>query len=293
LNNVAGNQIIQNIVLTNESVGRQWNVAASVTKPMTKGFTFKAGYNYGEAKNVNDPGSIAAGSWNSNAIVVDPNNPQLSFSQFSPGHRYFASASYTRQYFSLGSTTIAAFFDAHTNGNTSYIFGSDANGDTAANDLIYIPRDTSEMNFVAFTAGGKTFSAADQAAAFEAYIQQDDYLKNHRGQYAERYALFYPMVKRLDLSITQDVFHNIGGRRHSGEIRLDISNFGNLLNHNWGVGQRVINNQILTSPSTDANGALTYNLQTFNGKLLTSPWQTTAGINDVYVAMISFRYMFN
>ena len=27
------------------------------------------------------------------------------------------------------------------------------------------------------------------------------------------------------------------GRRHAGQIRLDITNFGNLLNSDWGVGR--------------------------------------------------------
>jgi hypothetical protein len=296
LNNAVGNQIVQNIVLTNESVGHQWNVAASIAKQMTRGFTFRSGYTYGEAKNVNDPGSIAAGSWNSNAIVNDSNNPALSFSQFSPGHRYFLSASYSHQYFNMGATTVSAFYDAHTNGNSSYIFGSDANGDTAANDLIYIPRNTSEMNFVTFSAGGKTFTSADQAAAFEAYIQQDDYLSKHRGEYAQRYALFYPIVKRTDLSLTQDVFHSLAGHRHAGQIRLDINNFGNLLNHNWGAGQIPIQTRILTTPTADANGALSYRLATVTGttgtELISHTFQTTAGISDVYVMMLSFRYTF-
>jgi hypothetical protein len=301
LNNDPGNQVVQNIVLTNESVGRQWNVAASISKPVTHGFTFKSGYLYGEAKNVNDPGSIAAGSFTSNAIVNDPNNPSLSFSQYSPGHRFFLATSYTKQYFGFGATTVAGFFDAHTNGNSSYIFAQDANGDSAANDLIYIPRDTSEMNFVTFAAGTKTFTTADQAAAFEAYIQQDDYLRNHRGQYAERYALFYPMVKRLDLSITQDLFHNIGGRRHSGQIRLDVNNFGNLVNHDWGVGQIPIQPRILTTPAADAQGRLSYRLATVTGasgtELISHTFQTTASLSnpstaDVYVMMLSFRYTF-
>src|SRR5205823_7978022 len=103
---------------------------------------------------------------------------------------------------------------------------------------------------------------------------------------------FLPVVNRVDLSLTQDVFHSISGHRHSGQIRLDITNFGNLLNHNWGVGQRLVNTQILTSPGADAQGRLTYNLQTLNGNLITSPLQTNAGINDVYVMMLSFRYTF-
>src|SRR5205823_1630732 len=89
INNAAGNQIIENIVLQNQSIGRAWTVAASVTKPMSHGFTFKSAYSYGEARNTVDPGSIAAGSWTNNAIVLDPNNPARGFSQNSPGHRFF------------------------------------------------------------------------------------------------------------------------------------------------------------------------------------------------------------
>ena len=306
INNAPGNQVVENIVLQNQSIGRSWTAAASVTKPFSRGFTLKSGYSYGRARNTIDPGSIAAGSWTNNPIVFDPNNPVLAFSSNSPGHRFFLAPSYTRQYLSFGATTIAAFLDVHTNvvngsTNTSYIFSGDANGDAAtANDLIYIPRDTSEMTFRPLTTGGRTFTAAEQAAAFEAYIQQDDYLRNHRGEYAERSAVFYPIVSRMDLAIVQDVFHSIGGRRHTGQIRLDINNFGNLLNHDWGVGQSIIQNRILTSPQVDAQGRLSYNFATLNTAsgpaLLSKTFQTTASIgttsSDVYVVMLSFRYMF-
>ena len=206
-------------------------------------------------------------------------------------------ANYTAEYFRFGSTTFSVFYDGHTNGNTSYVFSGDANGDTVSgNDLIYIPRDTSEMNFKPLTVSGRTYTAADQAAAFEQLIQADSYLSSHRGQYAERGALFLPIVNTVDLNLTQNVFHSIAGRRHSGQIRLDITNFGNLLNHGWGVGQRLVNGQILTSPTPDAQGRLTYNLQTASGNLITSPLQTSAILaaarSDVYVMMLSFRYTF-
>ena len=84
------------------------------------------------------------------------------------------------------------------------------------------------------------FTAAEQAAAFEAYIQQDPYLSKHRGEYAERGGLFLPMFNRMDLSMMQDVFRNIGGKRNSGQFRIDITNFGNLLNSDWGVIQRMV-----------------------------------------------------
>jgi hypothetical protein len=225
-------------------------------------------------------------------IVSDPNNPPLAYSTNSPGKRIFAAVNYTASYFSWGATTFSVFYDGHTNGNTTYVFSSDANGDGYNNDLIYIPRNTSEMNFVPFTSGGRTFTAADQAAAFEQVIQSDSYLSSHRGQYAQRNAVFLPVVNRLDLSLTQDVFHSIAGKKHSGQVRLDITNFGNLLNHDWGAGTRLVNTQILTNPTVDANGALSYRLQLSGGNLITNARQTAAGIADVYVMMLSFRYTF-
>jgi hypothetical protein len=155
------------------------------------------------------------------------------------------------------------------------------------------------MNFKPLTVSGRTYTAADQAAAFDTLINSDSYLSSHRGQYAERNAVFLPIVNRVDLSIIQDVFAKIGGHRHTGQVRLDMTNFGNLLNKNWGVGQRLVNTQILTAPTADAAGRLTYNLQTLSGNLITSPLQTSATLasisgqaSDVYIMMLSFRYTF-
>jgi hypothetical protein len=308
LNNAVGNSVTAAYALKNSSQNRSWDIAGTLAKTLTHGFAVKGGYNYGVSKSLVEPSSTAGSSWGSaNPITFDPNNPALAYSQNSPGKRVFLQASYSHQYFHLGATTVSLFYEAHpnfvlvpgtstgqTSANTSYVFSGDANGDGASgNDLIYIPRSTSEMNFKPLMVGGKTYSAAEQAAAFEQYIQNDSYLSSHRGQYAERGAVFYPMVNRVDLSIVQDLFHNVGSFKHAGQLRLDITNVGNLLNHNWGVGQRIINPQILTSPSVDANGALTYNLQTLNGNLLTTPLQTSAGISDVYGLMLSFRYSFN
>lgn len=295
INNVAGNQITQAIVLQNQDVGRNWNVAFGLSKAMTAGFSIRGAYSYGKAENLVDPGSVAAGSWTSNAIVNDPNNPALALSSSTPGHRYYVTATYTREYFKFGATTVSAFWESQPRGNNvSFVFSGDMNGDSASgNDLIYIPRNTSEMNFQTFTESGRTFTADQQAAAFENFIQQDPYLSKHRGEYAQRNGAFLKMVGRMDLSIMQDVFKSIGGRRHAGQIRLDVQNFGNLLNSDWGVGERVVQNQILTNATTDAQGRLTYRMARVSGQLPAAPRLSTAGITDVYVMMLSFRYTFN
>jgi hypothetical protein len=298
INNLPGKNITAAYVIENQSQNRSWNISGALSKAMAHGFSLRGGFNYGVSRSLVEPSSTAGSSWGSaNPITLDPNNPALAYSTNSPGKRVFVQANYTAEYFSFGSTTFSVFYDGHTNGNTSYVFSGDANGDTViGNDLIYIPRDTSEMNFKPLTVSGRTFTAGDQATAFEQLIQEDNYLSAHRGQYAERGALFLPVVNTVDLNLTQNVFHSIAGRRHSGQIRLDITNFGNLLNHNWGVGQRLVNGQILTSPTADAQGRLTYNLQTASGNLITSPLQTSAILaaarSDVYVMMLSFRYTF-
>ena len=297
-NRINGN-VSSAIALMNQNAGRSWNVAASATKTLSNGFLLKSAYSYGEAKNNIDPGSIAAGSWNNNQHPGDPNNPPLAFSATSPGHRFFAAASYSRSFFSHGATGISFFWEARTIGNASYTFSGDLNGDGGtSNDLIYIPRDTSEMNFQPFTAGTRTFSAAEQAQAWDAYIRQDSYLSKHRGAYAARGAVFLPLVKRMDVSVSQDLFGALKGARNAMQVRLDIINFGNLLNSNWGVGQRLINTQPLIVPTAaqggafDAQGRAQYRLRAINNELMTRSLESTATLSDVYTFQISLRYTF-
>lgn len=292
INNTVGNQVSNATVMKNQNDGRSWNTILSARKTFAYG-NFSAGYNYGQSKNTIDPGSIAFGSWSNNAQSNDPNNPGLSFAGASPGHRLFLAGSLRREYFGFGATSISAFWESRTIGNFSYIFSGDLNGDGAsANDLIYIHRNQGEMNFAQFTSGGVTYTPAMQAAAWDAYIAQDSYLSSRRGQYAERGAVFLPMVHRLDLGITQDVFAAIGGQRQRFQFRLDLINAGNLLNKNWGVSQRLVSNSPLTNPAADAQGRATYRLRVINGALMNTSYQQTADLNDVYRIMFSVKYFF-
>src|SRR5207245_5076578 len=134
------------IVLTNEGKGHSWNLAFSVERASPSGWFAKLGYSYGVSKNTVDAGSIASGSWTGNAISLDPNHPVAGYSQFSPGPRIFGALSYTREFFAGGATSVSVYFDGRSAGNGSYLFSNDMNGDGASNDLIYIPRNTSEMN---------------------------------------------------------------------------------------------------------------------------------------------------
>ena len=54
----------------------------------------------------------------------------------------------------------------------------------------------------------------------------------------ERNSNILPMLHRVDLSITQDFYVNIAGKRNSFQFRADILNFTNMVNRDWGVSQR-------------------------------------------------------
>jgi Carboxypeptidase regulatory-like domain len=308
INNTAPNVITSALVMKNQDIGSSWNLSGSLSKTLYHGISLRGAYSYGEAKNTIDPGSTAFSSVANNQISADPNNPGLGWSAYSQGHRVFVQGSYSKSYFDFGATTVSAFWEARPavqNFATrmSYVFSGDMNADGfSGNDLIYIPRDASEMNFVQFThTNGRVFTAAEQATAFEAFIQQDDYLSGHRGQYAERGGAKMPMFNRIDLSVMQDVFKNVGGKRNAGQIRLDITNFGNLLNHDWGVSERVVvattaanGAQILTNPAVDAaTGRPTYRMAVVNNELARASFQTNTALGDVYQFLLTFRYSFN
>jgi len=294
----AGNRIHSNvanaIVLKNQNVGTAWNIAGSIERTFRPGFFVKGGYRYGRNRNTIDPGSIAFGSWNNNQHSGDPNNPGVSYSTGSPGHRVFAAATYSFEYLNFGATMVSVFWEGYTGGNASYTFSGDLNGDGGfSNDLIYIPRDTSEMNFQTFSSGGRTFTAADQAAAWDAFIAQDSYLSERRGEYAARGAVFLPMTQRIDLSVAQDIFKDIRGRRNAFQFRVDILNFANLLNSDWGVGQRLVDSQPLISRGADAQGRALYRLREIGGELMNKSLEPTAGLGDVWRIQFSVRYTFN
>ena len=299
-NNRINSKIPNAVTLANQAIGNSWVASLSLERPFNNGLFLKAAYSYGESRNTVDPGSIAAGTWFGNPIERDPNNPRLALSSNFMGHRVFATASYSKDFFKFGNTSFSIFWEGRTIGNGSYVFGGDLNNDGGtSNDLIFIPRDLNDMNFQQYTASGRTFTPAEQAAAWEAYIQQDKYLSANRGNYAERGAVIMPMVYRADFSFAQQLFTNIKGKKNALEFRVDILNVGNLLNQDWGIGQTFNSTQPLVVPSAaqggpiNANGRPQYRLRNFGTNLISETFRPTAGVADVWRMQFGLRYIFN
>jgi len=244
-------------------------------------------------------GSIASGSWQSAVSVNGNNNLGLSISDFVVRNRIVGLLGYRIDYGKKygGATTITLGYVGSQNNPFSYIVAGDLNGDRVNNnDLVFVPNKGSDIRFAPLTVGTRVYTEAEQQASFEAFISQDPYLSTRRGQYAERNALDLPFLHRFDLSIAQDVFVKIGGKRNSFQIRADILNFGNMVNNKWGVSQRATNPQLLNFVSRDASNIPTYRLATQRDAsgtyLIKDTYQFNSSVFDVWSAQLGIRYTF-
>lgn len=228
-------------VIDNVDEGRSINVSAQLRKTWPSGLSAALGYSYTDAENNLQSTEIASVLWTSQPVAGNPNQPGLAPSQFGQRHRFIASAAYAKQWSPSLRTQIGVFYEraegnrfAGAGGNRySFVYGGDVNGDgVGGNDLIYIPRDASEITLVDDPVHG---TAAEQWTRLDAFIRQDDYLSSHRGEIAERNGALNPWYSNLDLRILQDVAIGSGARKHAFQLSLDLLNLGNMLNSDWGV----------------------------------------------------------
>ena len=290
-------------VLTNMNGAYNKSATFKLEKPASKGLWGYVAYTAADAQDFMDAGSIASGSWQSAVSVNGNNNLDLTTSSFVVRNRVVGLLGYRIDYGKKygGATTITLGYVGSQNNPFSYIVAGDLNGDRVNNnDLVFVPNKGSDIRFAPLTVGSGatavTYTEAQQQAAFESYIAQDPYLSTRRGQYAERNALALPFLHRFDLSIAQDVFVKIGGKRNSFQIRADILNFGNMVNNNWGVSERATNPQLLNFVSRDANNVPTYRLATQRDAsgtyLIRDTYQYNSSVFDVWSAQLGIRYIF-
>jgi hypothetical protein len=90
------------------------------------------------------------------------------------------------------------------------------------------PRDQSEIVFADCTTGcGPTSPPLSSGPRSTRFIRQDDYLRSHRGEIAERFARS-TWYSNIDLRILQD-FSVQEHRAAQFQVSLDILNLGNLI----------------------------------------------------------------
>jgi hypothetical protein len=295
------NNVSRAAVLTSRNGAYHESLTLKLEKPYQKGLWGSFAWTTANSKDFMSAGSIASGSWQSALSVAGNNNLDLSFADAFVKNRFVGLLGYRIEYGSKygGATTITLGYVGQQGNPFSYIVAGDLNGDRVNNnDLIYVPKEWNEIRFAPLTVGTRVYTEAEQQAAFWNFVNQDDYLKTRNGKYAERNGGLLPYLHRFDLSVAQDIFVKIGGKRNAFQIRADILNFGNMVDNKFGISQRATAPQILNFVSRDAvTNVPTFRLATqrlTDGStiLARDSYQYNSSVFDVWSAQLGIRYIF-
>jgi outer membrane receptor protein involved in Fe transport len=282
-------------LLTNSHKGSSDNLTLSFKKAFSNEWFGMVGFTWNRATDVNPGSSSVANSNYNNNVWVNPNDDKATTSAYSVPYRVIASLSWQHRFFGDYATTMSAMYDGHSGSPYSWTFGNDINGDGYARDLVYIPKSVDDVKW----ASAVTSQMKQQ---FMDYINNDDYLRKHKGEIAGRNADRAAWISQLDLSFRQEIPGLFDGNK--GIISLDIYNFTNMLNKRWGVERRAtfpgVRNLADVS-GIDANGNYYYdisgkNYKDKNGNYApnASPLPVNESLNPSqrWSAMLSVKYTF-
>jgi hypothetical protein len=275
-------------VLANNSDG--WGAIGNITLTTepAKNLNIMAAYTHTESKEISGmPGSAAYSAYNGLIEVNGPHLPWVQRSQYVIPNKAIASISYTVPYANGHmSTSFNLFYTGYSSGGYSFTYTNDMNGDGYGTDLIYIPSERGDIQFV----------SGEDENAFFAFLEQDKYLSKHQGEYAEAYSARAPWVHNIDLRVAQNFSINTGNTKHTLQISLDILNFGNMLNSEWGVSKNMYNSnngQILTYEGVDANNVPSFSMvRDSDNNFLTETYSTYYSYYQCWQLQIGARYFF-
>ena len=272
--------------VSNTDKGKTYSVTAQLQRPFRGDWEASIAYTRSHSEDVNSlTSSVAQSNFQFNLARFDPNNPELTRSNYDIPDRVVASASKRFNFFRAFPTDFTVVYIGQSGLPYSYAYNGDVNGDGfTQNDLIYVPRDASEIVF----ASSATVSAAQSWQNLDNFINDVECLRSNRGQILERNSCRLPWSSRVDVKFQQSL-SLMGGR--SATFTVDVVNFGNLLNSEWGR-QYFIGNQsdLLLSPTAaapNAQGRKTYNA--FNGRV--SPF-SISDLDSRYQIQLGLRLGF-
>ena len=279
-----------------------------------------AAYTHSKAKSYSDGiGDQVTSAYKTNTYSVNGiNEHETGYGTYVSPHRVVASAGYRLEYAKRFASSLSFIYEGMNMGYAggygyarySYTFAGNVVGDGGANSLLYIPASREELNNWTFAEktynsvsgtyddyklDGQIYTADQQKNDFWAYINQDSYLKKHKGEYVGRGEAVMPWHHQLDLKFMQDFYLKVGGKRHTLQFGVDIKNFLNLLNSDWGLYKTVNNTNLLAydkGHKTTGEGK-GYTFQKNSGKRLTETYTKYKDFRSTYSVQFSLRYIFH
>ncbi len=278
------------------------SLSAQLRKKFDFGLDLSASYTMSKAKTYTDGiGNQVASAYNNYRNSVNAvNDNELGYATYVAPNRLLLSASYTLKESKNATSRFSLVYDGYQYGylndyafsRFSYIFSANVNNDALAPaNLIYVPASRQELDSWDFAEsvyeGNKVYTADMQRDDFWAYIQQDDYLKNRTGQYAERGGAKMPWHHQLDFKFEQDIRLDAGKTKHALQLGVDILNLPNFLCKKWGLYKQVGETALLSY----SKGKYTYN--TVDGERHLTTFRNFQNLASTYQIMFTIRYLFN
>ncbi len=169
-------------------------------------------------------------------IIVDKVDYKVLKITFEIKHRIFIALSYNHAFFENSPTSLSLYYNGQSGLPFSFIYFGDVNSDGFdQNDLFYIPASSSDILLGAIQSGNYVPNQT-MYNDLNAFIENNDYLKENRGKISERNGSRNSWRNTLDLKIRQDVALFGYGRL---QFSLDILNVLNLINSEWGWDEGV------------------------------------------------------
>lgn len=290
------------VVIDNSKKGYYGSLMIRIEKPLTKGFNASIAYTKSLAGNISDgDGDQALGAYQGTQQVYGLNTASLSHASYVVPDRLIAMLNYRKEYVKHLATSISLVYVGSAAYRYSYTYSGDFNRDGVnGNDLLWIPTasQVQNMQFSSRVLNGVTYDQTAQRSLFESYIQQDKYMRTHRGQYAERNGALAPWRNQMDVKFLQDLFVKSGKYRNTLQFSVDIFNAGNLINASWGKRKLTNATQILTI--TNANSLVPggsvlpiFQLAADRGTIITRTYRDDVSVNSTYQIQFGLRYIFN
>lgn len=280
------------MVLTNTNKGGAGIATIQLSKRFNKNWDASIAYTHTESFDLSgNPGSQASSAWSNIPSYKGNNNLDLAYSDYGTPNRLLAYATYKFNWAKYLATSFTLVYTGYEQGRFGYRYSNDFNQDGVTSDLIYVPSSPSEITFVQNGA----FTPQQQSDAFFAFIAQDKYLSKKQGEIVDRNGAKFPWFSNLDFRILQDILPISSHKNYGLQISLDIENFTNMLNSDWGVSKRTTfnNSAILAvvAPPTATTPA-TYKMNLVNGALPTSTFTSNVTSFDTYRMNLGLRLTF-
>ena len=275
-----------------------YSITASLAKKFAFGLNLSASYTYSKAKSYGDGvGDQVPSAYNNNRYSINGNNDkELGYGTYVSPNRLLISASYKKDYAKHFGSEVGLIYEGMNMGYAggysctrySYTMTSNIVNDYGSNNLIFIPESKEALDKWNFADNGD-YTAEQQKEDFWNYINQDDYLKNHKGEYAERGGAVMPWHHQVDFKFNQNFYLKVGGQKNTLQFGVDIKNLANLLNHSWGL-YKTVNNMALLKYDSKKNA---YQFQKNGKEVLSKTYSNLTSFNSTYSIQFSIRYIFN